>query len=157
MPAFVNNKFGDVGIREADGTIVCCFSWKKSRKDCLISRDVMAEDIIPWTSRRKPDKTVFKALPKTQKSRPLRGGSYKTQKCFLSCDCEPIDLKSSFELPLWTCKTQKKLFLKTFLSYSCEPIKLDLLLRELKTFAKHLFLNLLKCEPMKLKTCQNSF
>jgi hypothetical protein len=38
----VNFKFGEVGISEAEGTMVCFFSLKKSRKDCLISRDVMA-------------------------------------------------------------------------------------------------------------------
>ena len=41
MPALVNSKFGEVGIKEADGTMLCCFSLKKSRKDWRISCEVM--------------------------------------------------------------------------------------------------------------------
>ena len=37
MPAFVNNKPGLWGIKEAEGTTVCCFSRKKSRKLWRIS------------------------------------------------------------------------------------------------------------------------
>jgi hypothetical protein len=32
MPAFVNRRFGDPGMRLEDGTMVCCFDLKKSRK-----------------------------------------------------------------------------------------------------------------------------
>ena len=41
MPAFVNNKFGASGRSDDDGTMVCCFSRKKSRNDCRICADVM--------------------------------------------------------------------------------------------------------------------
>ena len=41
IPALVNRRFGDVGIRDAEFTMVCCFSLKKSRKDCRISVEVM--------------------------------------------------------------------------------------------------------------------
>src|SRR5215475_787256 len=43
MPAFVNSRFGASGRSEDDGTMVCCFSRKKSRNDCRISADVMIE------------------------------------------------------------------------------------------------------------------
>ena len=43
IPAFVKSRFGEVGISEADGTMVCFFSAKKSRKDCRMSRDVMEQ------------------------------------------------------------------------------------------------------------------
>src|SRR6478672_9293548 len=36
MPAFVNSRFGESGIRLLEGTMVCCFDLKKSRNDCLI-------------------------------------------------------------------------------------------------------------------------
>src|SRR6266496_3964600 len=34
MPALVNSRFGASGRRLDDGTIVCCFDLKKSRKSC---------------------------------------------------------------------------------------------------------------------------
>jgi hypothetical protein len=37
MPALVNSKLGELGNKLAEGTIVCLFSRKKSKKDCLIS------------------------------------------------------------------------------------------------------------------------
>jgi len=37
----VKSRFGEVGIKDADGTMVCFFSSKKSRKDCRISREVI--------------------------------------------------------------------------------------------------------------------
>src|ERR1043166_1915615 len=42
MPAFVNNRLGESGKSEPDGTIVCCFSRKKSKNDWRISAEVMA-------------------------------------------------------------------------------------------------------------------
>ena len=33
MPALVKSRFGESGMRLEDGTMVCCFSRKKSRKD----------------------------------------------------------------------------------------------------------------------------
>jgi len=41
MPAFVNSKFGESGMRLEDGTMECCFDLKKSRNDCLICADVI--------------------------------------------------------------------------------------------------------------------
>jgi hypothetical protein len=46
MPAFVNSRLGAVGIREADGTTVCCFDLKKSRNDWRISALVIFEGRI---------------------------------------------------------------------------------------------------------------
>src|SRR5208282_1990240 len=43
MPAFANSRFGALGSKLADGTIVCCFSRKKSKKDCLISNAFMIQ------------------------------------------------------------------------------------------------------------------
>jgi hypothetical protein len=37
MPALVNSKLGELGNKLAEGTIVCLFSRKKSKKDFLIS------------------------------------------------------------------------------------------------------------------------
>src|SRR3954449_6110319 len=36
MPALVNSRFGESGSSDDEGTIVCCFSRKKSRKDWRI-------------------------------------------------------------------------------------------------------------------------
>src|SRR5437763_8222072 len=36
MPALVNSRFGESGSSDEEGTIVCCFSRKKSRKDWRI-------------------------------------------------------------------------------------------------------------------------
>src|SRR5215217_873037 len=41
MPAFVKSRLGEFGRSEPEGTMVCCFSRKKSRKDCRISAEVM--------------------------------------------------------------------------------------------------------------------
>jgi hypothetical protein len=41
MPALVKRRFGESGIRLEEGTIVCPFDLKKSKKDCLISALVM--------------------------------------------------------------------------------------------------------------------
>src|ERR1700683_807511 len=41
MPALVKSKFGAVGSRLAEGTMVCRFSRKKSKNDCLISEAFM--------------------------------------------------------------------------------------------------------------------
>src|SRR6266700_7716111 len=37
MPAFVNKRFGESGSKLEEGTMVCFFSLKKSRKVCRIS------------------------------------------------------------------------------------------------------------------------
>src|SRR5260370_11568630 len=47
MPAFVKSRFGASGRSEDDGTMECCFSRKKSRKDCLICAEVMMS-ILAW-------------------------------------------------------------------------------------------------------------
>src|SRR5512139_3603265 len=41
MPAFVNSRLGAVGMSEDDGTMVCCFDWKKSRNDWRIWAEVI--------------------------------------------------------------------------------------------------------------------
>ena len=41
MPAFVKSRFGESGSSDEDGTMVCCFSRKKSRKDWRIWAEVM--------------------------------------------------------------------------------------------------------------------
>src|SRR5438477_11075991 len=41
IPAFVKSRFGESGRSDADGTMVCFFSRKKSRKDWRISAAVM--------------------------------------------------------------------------------------------------------------------
>src|SRR5437764_5852397 len=41
MPALVKRRFGASGKSEEEGTMVCCFSRKKSRNDCLICADVI--------------------------------------------------------------------------------------------------------------------
>src|SRR5437870_7050111 len=45
MPAFVKSRFGESGRSEADGTMVCCFSRKKSRNDWRICAEVMRDEI----------------------------------------------------------------------------------------------------------------
>ena len=41
MPALVNRRPGDSGNNDEDGTILCSFSLKKSKKDCRISLEVI--------------------------------------------------------------------------------------------------------------------
>jgi len=41
MPALVKSRFGEPGIRLAEGTMVCSFSRKKSRNDWRISELVI--------------------------------------------------------------------------------------------------------------------
>ena len=41
MPALVKSRFGASGNSDDDGTMVCCFSRKKSRNDCRICAEVM--------------------------------------------------------------------------------------------------------------------
>src|SRR5688500_1021949 len=43
MPAVVNRRFGEAGIKLEEGTMVCCFDLKKSKKECLISLLVIME------------------------------------------------------------------------------------------------------------------
>src|SRR6266481_7696816 len=47
MPALVNSRFGESGMRLEDGTMVCCFDLKKSRNDWRISDDVIMAKSIP--------------------------------------------------------------------------------------------------------------
>src|SRR6266545_30321 len=44
MPALVNRRFGESGMRLADGTMVCCFDSKNSRNDWRISDDVIMQN-----------------------------------------------------------------------------------------------------------------
>ena len=41
MPAFVKSKLGASGKSDDDGTMICFFSRKKSRNDCLICAEVI--------------------------------------------------------------------------------------------------------------------
>src|SRR5260370_38663757 len=41
MPALVKSRFGASGSRDEEGTMVCLFSRKKSRKDWRISPDLL--------------------------------------------------------------------------------------------------------------------
>ena len=41
MPALVKSRLGESGMSEEEGTMVCCFSRKKSRKDWRISDPVL--------------------------------------------------------------------------------------------------------------------
>src|SRR5437867_5321841 len=45
MPALVKSRFGESGRSDDDGTMVCCFSRKKSRKDCRICAEVIARNL----------------------------------------------------------------------------------------------------------------
>jgi len=55
MPAFVNKRFGDVGIREAEGTMLCCLPAKNSKKLFLISAEVISFKCV----RRLPARSFF--------------------------------------------------------------------------------------------------
>src|SRR5947207_16006776 len=44
IPAFVKSRFGESGSSDAEGTMLCCFSRKKSRKDWRISAAVMRDE-----------------------------------------------------------------------------------------------------------------
>jgi hypothetical protein len=46
MPAFVNRRLGESGIKLAEGTMVCPFELKKSKNDCRISALVINREII---------------------------------------------------------------------------------------------------------------
>ena len=41
LNSFQSLRRGEVGINDAEGTMACFFSAKKSRKDCRMSREVM--------------------------------------------------------------------------------------------------------------------
>src|SRR6266480_6648121 len=41
MPALVKSRLGASGMSDDDGTMVCCFSRKKSRNDCRICAEVI--------------------------------------------------------------------------------------------------------------------
>src|SRR5438552_5521224 len=45
MPALVKSRFGASGKSDDEGTMVCFFSRKKSRNDCLIWAEVMTPEI----------------------------------------------------------------------------------------------------------------
>ena len=44
MPALVKSRLGESGRSDDDGTMVCCFSRKKSRNDSLTSELVMVRN-----------------------------------------------------------------------------------------------------------------
>src|SRR6266550_6917793 len=45
MPALVKSRFGASGSRDDEGTMVCFFSRKKSRNDCLICAEVINQKL----------------------------------------------------------------------------------------------------------------
>src|SRR5437867_1166824 len=45
MPALVKRRLGESGRSDDDGTMVCFFSRKKSRNDCLIWAEVMTPEL----------------------------------------------------------------------------------------------------------------
>src|ERR1700730_14017037 len=45
IPALVKSRLGESGRSDDDGTMVCCFSRKKSRKDFRMSLEVMTRGI----------------------------------------------------------------------------------------------------------------
>jgi hypothetical protein len=45
MPALVNSRLGESGIKLEEGTMVCPLDLKKSKKDCRISTEVIAEQV----------------------------------------------------------------------------------------------------------------
>src|ERR1700676_3998441 len=55
MPAFVKSRLGESGRSDDDGTMVCCFSRKKSRKDWRIWAEVMRTHSNCLDARRKDD------------------------------------------------------------------------------------------------------
>src|SRR5213592_4554629 len=59
MPALVNSRFGESGSRLDEGTMVCSFDLKKSKKDCRISALVML--FIQFAARDRKDRKVFAA------------------------------------------------------------------------------------------------
>src|SRR4051812_35473345 len=66
MPAFVKSRLGESGRSDADGTIVCSFSRKKSKKDWRISAAVMAIN-SEWN-----DSATADNQPQSFRSRPAR-------------------------------------------------------------------------------------
>src|SRR3954469_25878552 len=53
IPAFVKSRFGESGRSEAEGTIVCSFSRKKSKNDWRISAAVMVCSNVAAVSHRR--------------------------------------------------------------------------------------------------------
>src|SRR6266403_2678162 len=72
MPAFVNNRFGESGSRLEEGTMVCFFSLKKSRKVCRISSVFIFEQ----PQNRKPQiSQIQREIPGWGIRIPVRRGS----------------------------------------------------------------------------------
>ena len=46
MPALVNSRFGESGMSDEDGTMVCPFDLKKSKKLWRISADVIVKTLM---------------------------------------------------------------------------------------------------------------
>ncbi len=55
MPAFVNRRFGESGNKLEDGTMVCDFDLKKSRKSCRIRLLVRIEAEVVMAKIREAD------------------------------------------------------------------------------------------------------
>src|SRR6266550_5270155 len=59
MPALVKSRLGASGSKDDEGTMVCCFSRKKSRKDWRISAEVMPTH-SNWLDARRKDGPIWR-------------------------------------------------------------------------------------------------
>src|SRR5260221_9077200 len=62
MPALVNKRLGESGMRLAEGTMVWPFDLKKSRNDCRISKLVIAMRPTRVGERTRQDQTKFRTI-----------------------------------------------------------------------------------------------
>src|SRR4029077_8971942 len=63
MPALVKSRFGASGNSDEDGTIVCCFSRKKSRNDCRICAEVINPKLNATSRRMRELLQCFRSSP----------------------------------------------------------------------------------------------
>src|SRR5439155_11381527 len=76
MPALVNSKFGESGMSELDGTMVCCFDLKKSRNDWRISDDVIVEPL-----NRQTVESLNRKIPRKQAQKIGASGGQGEEVC----------------------------------------------------------------------------
>src|ERR1700731_3096539 len=76
MPALVKRRLGASGKSDDDGTMVCFFSRKKSRKDCRISAEVMRTHSNWLDARRKDGPVCDTALTRSPRRGTFRNASY---------------------------------------------------------------------------------
>src|SRR6266404_4893022 len=88
MPAFVKRRLGESGRRDDGGTMVCCFSRKKSRNDCRICAEVMVISLIDLTMGKLPKLAQISKwkwtqaliiLPRHQTMNPIKGEQLLTR------------------------------------------------------------------------------